>query len=41
MGISGQRHAPTADPLEKKKNPRYTLISTLGGPQNRTGRLEK
>jgi hypothetical protein len=36
MGVSGQRHAPTALST-RVKDPRYPLYRRLGGPQSRSG----
>jgi len=38
MGVGGQRHAPAALPPGKT---RYTLYTRLGGPQGRSGRVQK
>ena len=38
MGVGGQRHAPAALPPGKS---RYPLYWRLGGPQGRSGRLQK
>jgi hypothetical protein len=38
MGVGGQRHAPAALPLGKT---RYPLCRRLGGPQGRSGRVQK
>jgi hypothetical protein len=41
MGVSGQRHAPTAL-YSPGKDARYPLYRRLGGPQSRSGhRLQK
>ena len=38
MGVGGQLHAPAALPPEKT---RYPLCRRLGGPQGRSGRVQK
>jgi len=38
MGVGGQRHAPAALPPGKT---RYPLYRSLGGPQGRSGRVQK
>jgi hypothetical protein len=38
MGVGGQRHAPAALPPGKT---RYPLSRRLGGPQARSGRMQK
>ena len=38
MGMGGQRHAPAALPSGKT---RYPLYRRLGGPQGRSGRMQK
>jgi hypothetical protein len=38
MGVGGQRHAPATLPLGKA---RYPLYKRLGGPQNRSGQVQK
>ena len=37
-GVSGERHAPAALPARKT---RYVLYRRLGGPQGRSGRVQK
>ena len=38
MGVGGQRHAPAALPLGRT---RYPLYRRQGGPQGRSGRVQK
>jgi len=38
MGVGGQRHTPAALPPGKT---RYPLYRRLGGPQGRSGRVQK
>jgi len=38
MGVGGQRHAPAALPRGKSQ---YPLYRRLGGPQGRSGRVQK
>jgi hypothetical protein len=40
MGVSGQRHALAAL-WPRRKDPRYPLYRSLGGPQSRSGHREK
>jgi len=37
-GVGGQRHAPSALPPGKTRHPLY---KTLGGPQSRSGQVQK